>query len=238
MSKRPGGPLFEESRFVGAAVEQFERAWASCWHGARHRRGKRTDDTPAHPHRAPRGSVGRRGGGAGEHLRGLGRGVVLAGAVPRASPTYADAADHPETLSGCHRPDTRCHRRSPVPAHGRYGCTSPDRRAAGIVLSRTPPRLHTGDLAGPAPRLHRTCRRFYRRDPGAFGTPARPLRQTHSWLTGCGACRHGRANGSWYRHDMVGTDSRLDAMQAVVLTASSQAGRLDRSTPSCGGAYA
>ena len=36
---------------------------------------------------------------------------------------------------------------------------------------------------------------------------------------------HGRTPGSHYRHELVGTNSRLDALQAVVLTA--KLGRLD-----------
>ena len=127
----------------------------------------------------------------------------------------------PDTLEAAvTAPDTRCHRRSPVRADGRYGCicrTAERARHRGCRGRRPGSR---GNLAGPARRLHRTGRLLQLlpgEEPGSLrgrrrggdvrrttggrqdAMPARP-RPCERLLV---PPRHGRHN------------SRLDAMQAA-----------------------
>ena len=151
--------------------------------------------------------------------------VLLAGAVPR----FADVSPQtmlltPECLAAALTPRTAAvivvHLYGQMPDMGAL-CAAADR--AGIALIEDAAQAHgatwQGRRAGSSGVAG--CFSFYPgKNLGAFGD-AGAVVTTDAGLAGrIRMLRdHGRAAGSHYRHELAGTNSRLDALQAVVLTA-------------------
>ncbi len=221
--------LVRTARFIGGdAVTRFEAEWAAyCG----------TDD-----------AVGVANGTDALHLvlRGLGIGpgdevvvpantfvatveaVVLAGAVPR----FADVDDRTllvtaDTLKAAATPATR----ALIPVH-LYG-QLPDMAAIagladelGVILVEDAAQAQGASWAGRrAGSFGRAaCFSFYPgKNLGAFGDAGCVVTSDPQLAEGLRSLRdHGRAQsaaGGHYRHDVLGTNSRLDAVQAVVLSA-------------------
>ena len=218
--------LLENSHFIGGeAVEEFEQVWAS-YCGTRH-------------------AIGVANGTDSLQLilvaLGIGRGdevivpantfvasaeaVVLAGATPR----FADVSPHTLLLSAADLEAAITPRTRAVIVVHLYG-QMPDMDAlsrvadrAGIWLIEDAAQAHGASWQGrPAGSIGQVGSfSFYPgKNLGAFGDAgaivtsdpdlAKRLRILHD---------HGRTPGSHYRHELVGVNSRLDALQAVVLTA-------------------
>ncbi len=151
--------------------------------------------------------------------------VLLAGAVPR----FADVSPQtllltPECLEAALTPRTAAvivvHLYGRMPDMGAL-CAAADR--AGVALIEDAAQAHgatwQGRRAGSSGVAG--CFSFYPgKNLGAFGD-AGAVVTTDAGLAGrIRVLRdHGRAVGSHYRHELAGTNSRLDALQAVVLTA-------------------
>jgi dTDP-4-amino-4,6-dideoxygalactose transaminase len=151
--------------------------------------------------------------------------VLLAGAVPR----FADVSPQtmlltPECLAAALTPRTAAvivvHLYGQMPDMGAL-CAAADQ--AGIALIEDAAQAHgatwQGRRAGSSGVAG--CFSFYPgKNLGAFGD-AGAVVTTDAGLAGrIRMLRdHGRAAGSHYRHELAGTNSRLDALQAVVLTA-------------------
>ena len=151
--------------------------------------------------------------------------VLLAGAVPR----FADVSPQtllltPERLEAALTPRTAAvivvHLYGQMPDMGAL-CAAADR--AGIALIEDAAQAHgatwQGRRAGSIGVAG--CFSFYPgKNLGAFGD-AGAVVTADAGLAGRIRCLrdHGRAAGSHYRHELAGTNSRLDALQAVVLTA-------------------
>jgi dTDP-4-amino-4,6-dideoxygalactose transaminase len=218
--------VLDSGRFIGgASVERFEQEWATYC---------RTSY-----------AVGMANGTDALHvaLRALGIGpgdevvvptntfvataeaVVLAGATPR----FADVSPEtllltPATLEAALTSRTR----AVIVVH-LYG-QMPDMEAisrvaasAGLAVLEDAAQAHGASRHGrPAGSLgHVGCFSFYPgKNLGAFGDAgavvtdefelARRIRSIHD---------HGRVHGSHYEHEFLGTNSRMDAIQAVVLSA-------------------
>jgi dTDP-4-amino-4,6-dideoxygalactose transaminase len=218
--------LLESSAFIGGtAVEEFERAWAA-YCGVPHAVG-----------------VGNGTDALALTLTGLGIGpgsevivpantfvataeaVVAAGATPR----FADVSPDtllltPEQLEAAVTPRTE----AVIVVH-LYG-QMPDMDALGRVASRAglaviedAAQAHGATWrdtrAGSAG--HAGCFSFYPgKNLGAFGDGGAVVTSDAGLAARLRSLRdHGRASGSHYRHDEVGCNSRLDALQAVVLSA-------------------
>ncbi len=218
--------LLETSRFIGGqTVEEFEQAWAD-YCGVSHAVGvaNGTDALQLVVHAL--------GIGAGDEVVvpantfvASAEAVVLAGATPR----FADVSPEtllltPATLEAAITPRTR----AVIVVH-LYG-QMPDMdalcraaRKAGVVLIEDAAQAHgatwNGQRAGSFGRA--ACFSFYPgKNLGAFGDAGAVVTDDAVLAGRIRRLRdHGRALRSRYRHDVVGTNSRLDALQAVVLTA-------------------
>ena len=152
--------------------------------------------------------------------------VLLAGAVPR----FADVSPQtllltPECLEAALTPRTAAvivvHLYGQMPDMGAL-CAAADRagialiedaaQAHGATWQRPPGRVQWGRPAASASTRARISGAFG--DAGAVVTTDADLAGRIRVLRD-----HGRAAGSHYRHELAGTNSRLDAMQAVVLMA-------------------
>jgi dTDP-4-amino-4,6-dideoxygalactose transaminase len=218
--------LLETSAFIGGqAVEEFEQVWAD-YCGVAHAVGV------ANGTDALQLTLTALGIGAGDEVVvptntfvASAEAVILAGATPR----FADVS--PETLlltaadlEAAITPRTR----AVIVVH-LYG-QMPDMDAlcrtaagAGVVLIEDAAQAHgatwNGRRAGSFGRA--ACFSFYPgKNLGAFGDAGAVVTGDAVLAERLKRLRdHGRARGSRYRHVVVGMNSRLDAVQAVVLTA-------------------
>lgn len=218
--------VVRSGRFIGGeAVEEFEQAWAA-YCGVPHAVGV------ANGTDALQLTLSALGIGAGDEVIvpantfvATAEAVVLAGATPR----FADVSPGtllltPEQLEAAVTDRTRA-----VIIVYLYG-QMPDMDAlceaaakGGLAVIEDAAQAHGATWRGtPAGSIGTAgCFSFYpAKNLGAFGDAgavvtadadlARRIRCLHD---------HGRAEGSHYQHELVGTNSRLDALQAVVLTA-------------------
>jgi dTDP-4-amino-4,6-dideoxygalactose transaminase len=218
--------LLDTSEFIGGeAVENFEEAWAA-YCGTSHAVGvgNGTD--------AIRLTLTALGIGAGDEVIvpansfvASAEAVVLAGATPR----FADVDPgtlllNQETLEAAITSRTRA-----VLAVHLYG-QMPDMDAlgraatkAGLVIIEDAAQAHGATWrnrrAGAVGRAG--CFSFYPgKNLGAFGDAGAVVTSDVELSERIRCIRdHGRAPGSHYRHELVGTNSRLDAVQAAVLAA-------------------
>jgi dTDP-4-amino-4,6-dideoxygalactose transaminase len=220
------GRLLDTSGFVGGeAVENFEEAWAA-YCGTSHAIGvgNGTD--------AIRLTLTALGIGAGDEVIvpansfvASAEAIILAGATPR----FADVDPRTLLLNQQTVEAAITSRTRAVLAVHLYG-QMPDMDAlgraatnAGLVLIEDAAQAH-----GATWRNRRAgavgvagCFSFYPgKNLGAFGDAGAVVTSDTELSERIRCIRdHGRAPGSHYRHELVGTNSRLDAVQAAVLTA-------------------
>jgi dTDP-4-amino-4,6-dideoxygalactose transaminase len=218
--------LLKSGRFIGGeAVDEFEQAWAA-YCGVPHAVGvgNGTD--------ALRLALSALGIGPGDEVVvpantfvATAEAVVLAGATPR----FADVSPRtllltPEQLEAAITARTR----AVIVVH-LYG-QMPDMDAlcraatrAGVVVIEDAAQAHgatwRGRRAGSIGVAG--CFSFYPgKNLGAFGDAGAVVTADAGLAQRIRCLRdHGRAGDSHYRHELIGTNSRLDALQAVVLTA-------------------
>lgn len=218
--------LLETSSFVGGqAVDSFERAWAAyCGTSDAVGVGNGTD--------AVRLTLAALGIGAGDEVIvpantfiASAEAVVLVGAEPRF--TDVDPATlllSPDTLRAAITGRTRAvlvvHLYGQVPDMDSLGRAAAE---AGLAIIEDAAQAH-----GAAWRDRRAgamgragCFSFYpAKNLGAFGDAGAVVTSDAQLAQRIRCLRdHGRAAGSHERHKIVGTNSRLDAIQAAVLTA-------------------
>jgi dTDP-4-amino-4,6-dideoxygalactose transaminase len=218
--------VLRSGRFIGGeAVEEFEQAWAA-YCGVPHAVGV------ANGTDALRLALSALGIGAGDEVIvpantfvATAEAVVLAGATPR----FADVSPGtllltPEQLEAAVTDRTR----AVIVVH-LYG-QMPDMDAlcqaaarVGLAVIEDAAQAHgatwRGLAAGSIGAIG--CFSFYpAKNLGAFGDAGAVVTADADLARRISCLRdHGRAESSHYRHELVGTNSRLDALQAVVLTA-------------------
>ena len=218
--------LLASSRFIGGeAVEEFEQAWAN-YCGAAHAVGV------ANGTDALQLTLVALGMGPGDEVIvpantfvASAEAVVLAGATPR----FADVSPRtllltPDDLDAAITGRTRAvivvHLYGQMPDMDALRRTA-DR--AGVLLIEDAAQAHgatwRGRRAGSIGQAG--CFSFYPgKNLGAFGDAGAVVTADADLAKRIRSLRdHGRVIGSHYRHDLVGMNSRLDALQAVVLTA-------------------
>jgi dTDP-4-amino-4,6-dideoxygalactose transaminase len=218
--------LLESSRFIGGdAVADFERRWAE-YCGVSHAVGvgNGTD--------ALQLTLTALGVGAGDEVIvpantfvATAEAVLLAGASPRFADVDPDtlllsAADLEAALTPRTRAVIVVHLYGQLPDMGALCRAAAD---AGIVLIEDAAQAHgaswDGRRAGSFGEA--SCFSFYPgKNLGAFGDAGAVV--TNDAMLAERIRRlgdHGRVGGSHYRHAVAGTNSRLDALQALVLTA-------------------
>jgi dTDP-4-amino-4,6-dideoxygalactose transaminase len=218
--------VLASSRFIGGEiVEQFEAEWAA-YCGVGHAVGV------ANGTDALQLTLTALGIGPGDEVIvpantfvATAEAVVLAGAIPR----FADVC--PDTLlltPGCLEAAITSRTRAVIVVH-LYGqmpdmtalCQAAD--AAGIAVIEDAAQAHgaawRGQRAGSIGVAG--CFSFYPgKNLGAFGDAGAVVTADAGLAGRIKVLRdHGRAAGSHYRHEQVGTNSRLDALQAAVLSA-------------------
>jgi dTDP-4-amino-4,6-dideoxygalactose transaminase len=218
--------LLDTGRFIGGpACEQFEAAWAA-YCGTSHAVGvgNGTDALQLTLMALDLGPGAEVVVPASTFVASA-EGVVLACATPR----FADVSPQtllvtPETVQAAITPRTR----AVVVVH-LYG-QMPDMdllcrvtEQAGLALIEDAAQAHGATWCGrPAGSFGRAgCFSFYPgKNLGAFGDAGAVVTSDARLAERIRCLRdHGRAAGSHYQHAMVGTNSRLDALQAAVLTA-------------------
>ncbi len=231
------GRLLDTSRFVGGeAVERFERAWAD-YCGTAHAVGVANGtDALVLALRAV-------GVGPGDEVVvpastfiATAQAVVLIGAVPR----FADVSPEtllltPATIRQCLTPRTK----AVVVVHLYGRLADMDGIAAlasdaGIAVVEDAAQAHGASRNGRRAGSwgDAGCFSFYPgKNLGAFGDAGAVVTADAGIAERVRCLRdHGRVSGSHYLHCEVGTNSRLDAVQAVVLSAKLR--RLDEWTRS------
>jgi dTDP-4-amino-4,6-dideoxygalactose transaminase len=230
--ERAWGYLLDSGRFVGGdAVDDFEQAWASyCGVPEAVGVGNGTD--------ALQLTLMALGIGAGDEVIvpantfiATAEAVVLAGAVPR----FADVSPDTLLLTPAQMEAAITARTAAVIVVHLYG-QLPDMDAlqqaadrAGIVLIEDAAQAHGASWrdrrAGSIG--HAGCFSFYpTKNLGAFGDAGAVVTADTGLAGRIRSLRdHGRAPCSRYQHELVGINSRLDALQALVLTA--KLGKLD-----------
>jgi dTDP-4-amino-4,6-dideoxygalactose transaminase len=218
--------LLESSLFIGGeVVEEFEEAWASyCLAPYAIGVGNGTDALLL--------TLIALGIGPGDEVIlpantfvATAEAVVLAGAVPR----FADVSPDTLLLTSDHLQTALTSRTKAVIVVHLYG-QMPDMDAlceaagkAGIAVVEDAAQAHgatwRGRRAGSIGIAG--CFSFYPgKNLGAFGDAGAVVTGDAGLAHRIRVLRdHGRAVGSHYRHDRAGTNSRLDALQAAVLTA-------------------
>jgi dTDP-4-amino-4,6-dideoxygalactose transaminase len=218
--------LLESGGFIGgAAVEEFERSWASyCGVPQAIGVGNGTD--------ALRLAITALGIGPGDEVIvpantfvATAAAVALAGATPR----FADVSPStllltPEQLEAAVTSRSKAvivvHLYGQLPdmealcqTAARYGLTVIEDAAQAHGATWRGKRAGSFGAAG--------CFSFYPgKNLGAFGDAGAVVTSDVALAERIRCLRdHGRATGSHYRHEQIGTNSRLDALQAVVLTA-------------------
>ena len=218
--------LLTDSDFIeGAAVEWFERAWAAfCGVGHAVAVGSGTDALSL--------TLRALGIGHGDEVVvpantfvATVEAVVLVGATPR----FADV--DPDTL--LLTPDTLAasitDRTSAVVAVHLYGQTvdmdgiGGAARAAGLAVVEDAAQAHGAVWRGRRAGSFGVagCFSFYPgKNLGAFGDAGAIVTSDSALARHLRSLRnHGRCQGAPHRHDVVGTNSRMDTIQAAVLTA-------------------
>jgi dTDP-4-amino-4,6-dideoxygalactose transaminase len=218
--------LLNSSAFIGGqAVEEFEEAWADyCGVGHAIGMANGTD--------ALQLTLTALGIGAGDEVIvpantfvATAEAVVLAGGTPRFADVSSEtllltAADLEAAITRRTRAVIVVHLYGQMPDMGAL-CRAASR--AGVVLIEDAAQAHgatwNGRRAGSFGRA--ACFSFYPgKNLGAFGDAGAVVTGDAVLAERLRRLRdHGRARGSRYRHVVVGTNSRLDALQAVVLTA-------------------
>jgi dTDP-4-amino-4,6-dideoxygalactose transaminase len=218
--------VLASSRFIGGEiVEQFEAEWAA-YCGVGHAVGV------ANGTDALQLTLTALGIGPGDEVIvpantfvATAEAVVLAGAIPR----FADVC--PDTLlltPGCLEAAITSRTRAVIVVH-LYGqmpdmtalCQAAD--AAGIAVIEDAAQAHgaawRGQRAGSIGVAG--CFSFYPgKNLGAFGDAGAVVTADGGLASRIKVLRdHGRTAGSHYQHEQVGTNSRLDALQAAVLSA-------------------
>lgn len=218
--------LLQSGQFIGgSAVEEFEQAWAA-YCGVPHAVGV-ANGTDALQLVLKALEIG-----AGDEVVvpantfvATAEAVALAGATPR----FADVDPHtllltPEQLEAAVTPRTR----AVIVVH-LYG-QMPDMDAlcraaarAGLVVIEDAAQAHGATWCGRRAGSIGTagCFSFYPgKNLGAFGDAGAVVTSDADLAERVRCLRnHGRAAGSHYCHELIGTNSRLDALQAIVLTA-------------------
>jgi dTDP-4-amino-4,6-dideoxygalactose transaminase len=225
--------VLESSRFIGGdAVAEFEAAWAA-YCGVPHAIGV------ANGTDALQLVLTGLGIGPGDEVVvpantfvATAEAVVLAGAVPR----FADVDPGTLLLTGAHLKEAITSRTKAVIAVHLYG-QLPDMDElsdvagqAGIALIEDAAQAHGAGWRGRRAGSLGTagCFSFYPgKNLGAFGDAGAVVTADPGLADRIKVLRdHGRVTGSHYQHDLIGLNSRLDALQAVVLTA--KLSQLDR----------
>jgi dTDP-4-amino-4,6-dideoxygalactose transaminase len=218
--------LLDSSRFVGGEeVEKFERNWAS-YCGVAHGIGV-GNGTDALQLTLMALNIG-----AGDEVIvpantfvATAEAVVLAGATP----VFADVSSDTLLLTPAQLEAAITPRTAAVIVVHLYG-QLPDMDAltrsasrAGIVLIEDAAQAHGARWHGrPAGSMGRAgCFSFYpAKNLGAFGDGGAVVTADAGLAGRIASLRdHGRSQGSHYDHGLVGTNSRLDGMQAAVLNA-------------------
>ncbi len=218
--------LLESSQFIGGdAVAAFEQAWAA-------RCGVPYAVGVANGTDALRLTLTALGIGPGDEVIvptntfvATAEAVVLAGATPR----FADVSPQtllltPAGLEAAITPRTRAvivvHLYGQMPDMSAL-CRAADQ--AGLMVIEDAAQAQRATWQGrPAGSLGRAgCFSFYPgKNLGAFGDAGAVVTGDASLAELIMSLRdHGRISGSHYQHQLVGTNSRLDALQAMVLSA-------------------
>ena len=214
------------SRFIGGdAVEEFEEAWAS-YCGVPHAVGVANGTDALQLALTALGIM------PGDEVIvpastfvASAEAVVLAGAVPR----FADVDPGTLLLSPDRLEAAITRRTKAVIVVHLYGqmpdmdALSDVARRAGIAVLEDAAQAHGATWRGRRAGSFGAagCFSFYPgKNLGAFGDAGAVVTADPALAQRIRVLRdHGRAAGSHYQHELVGTNSRLDALQAVVLTA-------------------
>lgn len=224
--ERAWGRLLSSSRFIGGdAVEDFERAWAAYC-------GVPDAVGVANGTDALLLTLMALGIGPGDEIIvpantfvASAEAVILAGATP----VFTDVSPDTLLLTPAQLEAALTRRTAAVIAVHLYGqmpdmdLLSRSASAAGIVLIEDAAQAHGASWLGrPAGSIGRAgCFSFYpAKNLGAFGDAGAIVTADADLAGRLRSLRdHGRGRRSHYDHPLIGLNSRLDALQAAVLTA-------------------